>query len=562
MSGRGSLFVVSAPSGTGKTTAVDALVARVPGLRRSRSYTSRPPPPQRSATASTTTSWIASASGRCATGASSSNGPRSSANLYGTRALDTRRELDAGRSLVLVIDVQGAGQVRGLEPDAVGIFLLPPSPAVLQDRLRRRQGDRLTEPEMRRRLDVARREVRHVAEYDYVVVNDDLEACIERLRCIVEAERQSWRAAGGRRAGDRGEVRRPRERSGLMGPIALGVTGGIGAYKAVEIVRRLQQGGHDVVVIMTANARRFVGPLTFEAITRRPVVTDQFAPGANATIEHVSLATDIRALLVAPATANTIGKLAHGIADDFLTSLYLVTRAPVVIAPAMNSNMYEHAAVAANLAALEARGAHVVAPGEGYLACGWTGPGRLASVEDVVAAVERRLRPAGGDGLAGRRILVSAGPTCEDLDPVRFVGKPLERPDGVRAPPPRPSTAAPGWCWCPARASLDPPAGAEVVRVRSAADMHAAVMGRAVDADAVIMAAAVADYTPGEGPRAQKIAKESETLTLTLTRTPTSCATSAGGAATGAGPCSSGSRPRPATSSRGRGPSSRRRGRT
>ena len=303
-----------------------------------------------------------------------------------------------------------------------------------------------------------------------------------------------------------------------MGLIALGVTGGIGAYKAVEIVRRLQQDGHDVVVIMTSNARRFVGPLTFEAITRRPVITDQFAPGANATIEHVSLATDIRALLVAPATANTIGKLAHGIADDFLTSLYLVTRAPVVVAPAMNTNMYEHAAVAANLAALEARGAHVVAPGEGYLACGWTGPGRLAPVEDVVAAVERRLRPAGRD-LAGRRILVSAGPTCEDLDPVRFVGNRSSGRMGFALAAEAVARGArvvlvSGPC------SLEPPTGADVVGVRSAADMHAAVMGRAVEADAVIMAAAVADYTPGEGPRPQKIAKESGTLTLTLARTP------------------------------------------
>ena len=303
-----------------------------------------------------------------------------------------------------------------------------------------------------------------------------------------------------------------------MGLIALGVTGGIGAYKAVDIVRRLQQDGHDVVVIMTSNARRFVGPLTFEAITRRPVITDQFAPGANATIEHVSLATDIRALLVAPATANTIGKLAHGIADDFLTSLYLVTRAPVVVAPAMNTNMYEHAAVAANLAALEARGAHVVAPGEGYLACGWTGPGRLAPVEDVVAAVERRLRPAGRD-LAGRRILVSAGPTCEDLDPVRFVGN---RSSGRMGFALAAEAVARGGrvVLVSGPCSLEPPTGADVVGVRSAADMHAAVMGRAVEADAVIMAAAVADYTPGEGPRPQKIAKESGTLTLTLARTP------------------------------------------
>lgn len=302
-----------------------------------------------------------------------------------------------------------------------------------------------------------------------------------------------------------------------MGLIALGVTGGIGAYKSVEIVRRLQRNGHDVVVIMTSNARRFVGPLTFEAITRRPVVSDQFAPGANAAIEHVSLATDIRALLVAPATANTIGKLANGIADDFLTSLYLVTRAPVVVAPAMNTRMYEHAAVAANLAVLAARGAHVVAPGEGYLACGWTGPGRLASVDDVVAAVERRLRPAGGD-LAGRRLLVSAGPTCEDLDPVRFVGNRSSGRMGF-------ALAAEGVdrgadvVLVSGPCSLEPPPGADVVGVRSAAEMHAAVTGRAVEADAVIMAAAVADYTPAGGAQAQKIAKEADAVTLTLTRT-------------------------------------------
>ena len=302
-----------------------------------------------------------------------------------------------------------------------------------------------------------------------------------------------------------------------MALIAVGVTGGIGAYKAVEIVRRLQDAGHDVVVTMTSNARRFVGPLTFEAITRRPVVTDQFAPGANATIEHVALATDIEALLVAPATANTIGKLAHGIADDFLTSLYLVTRAPVVVAPAMNTNMYEHAAVAANLAALEARGAHVVAPGEGYLACGWTGPGRLASVDDVVAAVEGRLRPARGE-LADRRLLVTAGPTLEDLDPVRFVGNRSSGRMGYALAAEAVARGArvrlvSGPCRLP------PPAGAEVIAVRSAADMHAAVMDRADEADAVVMAAAVADYTPAEGSRPQKIVKESATLTLTLTRT-------------------------------------------
>ena len=302
-----------------------------------------------------------------------------------------------------------------------------------------------------------------------------------------------------------------------MALIAVGVSGGIGAYKAVEIVRRLQDNGHDVVVTMTSNACRFVGPLTFEAITRRPVITDQFAPGANATIEHVALATDIRALLVAPATANIIGKLAHGIADDFLTSLYLVTRAPVVVAPAMNTNMYEHAAVAANLAALEAHGAHVVAPGEGYLACGWTGPGRLASVDDVVAAVERRLRPGKGD-LAGRRLLVTAGPTFEDLDPARFVGNRSSGRMGYALAAEAVDRGA-RVVLVSGPSRQQPPAGAEVVAVRSAADMHAAVMGAVSEVDAVIMAAAVADYTPAGGPRRQKIAKEPGHLTLTLTRT-------------------------------------------
>ncbi len=195
MNGKGSLFVVSAPSGTGKTTAVDALVARVPGLDRSRSYTSRcPRPTERDGVDYHFVDRERFESMRDA--GEFLEWAEVFGHLYGTRALDTRRQLDAGRSLVLVIDVQGARQVRGLELGAVGIFLLPPSPAVLEDRLRNRRGDRLTEPEIRRRLTVARREVQHVAEYDYVVVNDDLEDCIERLRCIVGAELLSWRAAG------------------------------------------------------------------------------------------------------------------------------------------------------------------------------------------------------------------------------------------------------------------------------------------------------------------------------------------------------------------------------
>ena len=301
-----------------------------------------------------------------------------------------------------------------------------------------------------------------------------------------------------------------------MGLIALGVTGGIGAYKAVEIARGLQEAGHEVVAIMTPSAQRFVGRVTFEAITRRRVITDQFAPGANADIEHIALASDIQALLVAPATANTIGKLAHGIADDFLTTLYLATRAPVVVAPAMNTNMLAHDAVVRNLATLAERGVHVVGPGKGYLACGWIGKGRLAEPAEVVAALRAVLRPTGD--LMGRCVVVTAGPTYEDVDPVRYVGNRSSGRMGL-------AIAAEAVCrgarvvLILGPVGLDPPHGAEVVRVRSAAEMHAAVMKQAADADAVIMAAAVADYTVRGGASREKLAKDPETLTLTLTRT-------------------------------------------
>src|SRR5918992_2165959 len=171
-----------------------------------------------------------------------------------------------------------------------------------------------------------------------------------------------------------------------MALIALGVTGGIGAYKAVEIARGLQKNGHDVVAVMTKSAERFVGPLTFEAITRREVITDQWKAGANADIEHIAIASTIDLLLVAPATANTIGKFANGLADDFLSSLYLATTAPVLMAPAMNTNMFAHPAVVRNLETLITRGVKFVEPGEGYLACGWIGKGRLAEPDDIVAA--------------------------------------------------------------------------------------------------------------------------------------------------------------------------------
>jgi phosphopantothenoylcysteine decarboxylase/phosphopantothenate--cysteine ligase len=299
-----------------------------------------------------------------------------------------------------------------------------------------------------------------------------------------------------------------------MALLALGVSGGIGAYKAVEIARGLQKQGHDVVAIMTRSARRFVGPITFEAITRHEVITDQWKPGANADIEHISIASSIELLVVAPATANIIGKFANGIADDFLSSLYLATTAPVLIAPAMNTNMFAHPAVVRNLDTLTARGVRFVEPGEGYLACGWIGKGRLAEPAEVVDAAATMLRPAGA--LRGKRVLVTAGPTYEDIDPVRYIGN---RSSGKMGYALAAEAARRG-----ARVTLvtgpthlTAPNVTEVVSVRSAREMSEVVLSRASDMDAVVMAAAVADYAPAD-PAAQKVRKGAA-LELKLSQT-------------------------------------------
>ena len=333
-----------------------------------------------------------------------------------------------------------------------------------------------------------------------------------------------------------------------MSLIALGVTGGIGAYKAVEVCRGLQKQGHDVVAVMTRSATQFVGAVTFEAITRRPVITSQFRgphrgsrdgvewrAEMNADIEHIAIADGIDLLLVAPCTANVVGKFANGIADDFLSSLYLATKAPVLIAPAMNSNMLAHEAVQRNLQTLAARGVRFVEPGEGYLACGWIGKGRLAEPPEIVAAAIDALasgeslphrspqrhsperEPAADESLRGRRLLVTAGPTYEDIDAVRFVGNRSSGRMGFAiAAEARRRGAQVTLVAGPA--SVEPPAVDQLVKVRSAAEMHAAVMRAAATADAVIMAAAVADYTPAE-PAAEKLTKGDGPLTLTLQRT-------------------------------------------
>jgi phosphopantothenoylcysteine decarboxylase / phosphopantothenate---cysteine ligase len=301
-----------------------------------------------------------------------------------------------------------------------------------------------------------------------------------------------------------------------MALVALGVTGGIGAYKAIEVARGLQRRGHDVVAVMTRGALNFVGEVTFEAITRRRVITDQWAPGANADIEHISIATDIGLLLVAPATANVIGKFAHGMADDFLSSLYLATHAPVLMAPAMNTFMLEHDAVRQNLATLAARGVRFVEPGQGYLACGWVGKGRLAEPEDVVEAADRMLR--GMRSLQNRTVVVSAGPTYEDIDAVRYIGN---RSSGKMGYALAAEAARRGArvVLVSGPSHVSPPSGVDVVRVRRAQEMLGAVRQHAAGADIVIMAAAVADYTP-HAEVSGKIEKSDGPLDLRLVRTP------------------------------------------
>ena len=303
-----------------------------------------------------------------------------------------------------------------------------------------------------------------------------------------------------------------------MALVGLGVGGGIGAYKAVEVGRGLQKNGHDVVAIMTRNARRFITPLTFESITRRRVLTNQYEPGVNTDIEHIAVANDIALLVVAPATANILAKFAHGIADDYLSTLFLATPAPVLLAPAMNTRMLEHPAVQENARVLAARGVKFVDPGAGYLACGWIGKGRLAEPAEIVAAAEEMLsaRPGAAAGpLAGRSVVITAGPTFEDIDPVRFIGNRSSGRMGyaIAAAASRRGALV---TLVSGPTHLAAPEGARLVGVRTAADMHAAVTRAAAGADVVIMAAAVADYAPAGGALNAKHRKDAQAWELRL----------------------------------------------
>src|SRR5271156_833574 len=303
--------------------------------------------------------------------------------------------------------------------------------------------------------------------------------------------------------------------------IALGVTGGVAAYKAAELVRRLQQEKLDVQVVMTRAAQEFVTPLTFAALTGQKVITDMFsAAGAPANvesaIEHIAVAQRIDLLLVAPATADILGKFSHGIAEDFLSTLYLATKAPVVLAPAMNVNMWEHAATQQNLAVLRNRGVHIVEPDEGYLACGMVGAGRLAATETIVKKVCEVLGLR--HDLAGQTILVTAGPTCEDIDPVRFLTNRSSGKMGYALAEAAHRRGA-RVVLVSGPTDLTIPDGVDWVPVRATEEMHQAVRERATEANIVIMAAAVSDYRPAAA-QSQKIKRGEDSFTLTLEPTP------------------------------------------
>ena len=281
--------------------------------------------------------------------------------------------------------------------------------------------------------------------------------------------------------------------------VALGVTGGIAAYKSAEIVRLLQDRGIRVQVIMTRAAQEFVRPLTFAALSGEKVITGMFSSdevreaNIDSAIEHIAVAQSIDALVVAPATADVLAHFAQGIASDFLTTLYLATTAPVVVAPAMNVNMWSHPATQANLQILRQRGVKIVEPGSGYLACGMTGPGRLAENEAIVAAVLEALGAA--QDLAGETVLITAGPTREKIDPVRYL---TNRSSGRMGYALAEAALRRGArvLLVSGPTALTPPGAAEVTRVESTEEMRDAVMQLLPHAGIVIKTAAVSDYRP------------------------------------------------------------------
>ena len=296
--------------------------------------------------------------------------------------------------------------------------------------------------------------------------------------------------------------------------LILGIGGGIAAYKSAELARILMQNGHEVQAVMTSAAQKFVQPLTFAALTGRRVLTDLFA--LEAAIEHISVAQENQLLAIAPATADLLAKFAHGLADDFLTTLYMAFTGPVVLAPAMNVNMWQHPATQSNLAALRARGHCIVAPESGYLACGMTGPGRLADPQAIAQAIEQALSTS--RDLEGETILITAGPTQEPLDPVRFISN---RSSGKMGYALAEAAIARGArvILVSGPVHLEPPRGADLIPVRTATEMRDKVFESLGPTTIVVKAAAVADFHLSRVPD-QKVKKTAARLSLELDPTP------------------------------------------
>lgn len=304
--------------------------------------------------------------------------------------------------------------------------------------------------------------------------------------------------------------------------ILLGVTGSIAAYKAAEIASKLTQAGAEVYAILTENARRFVGPVTFTHLTGHPAITDTFATPPQEEIAHVSLSDRADLVLIAPASGNVIGKIASGIADDMLTTTVMATAAPVLIAPAMNVRMYGNPIVQANIERLRGLGYGFVEPESGRLACGTTGQGRLAALETILAAVETAL--ARGEDLAGKRIVITAGPTRERLDPVRYLSNDSSGKMGYAlAEAARRRGAEVVLISGPT--ALPIPAGVRAIGIESAVELEKAAISELEAADAVICAAAVADFRPAKAfdQKLKKAPGQTE-FTLMLERNPDVCA--------------------------------------
>jgi len=299
--------------------------------------------------------------------------------------------------------------------------------------------------------------------------------------------------------------------------VLLGVTGSIAAYKAVDLAGKLTQAGAAVDVVMTKAATEFVTPLTFRSITQRPVASDMWEPAADFEIEHIALAERADVVVIAPATANVIAKLATGIADDLLCCTVLATRAPVVLAPAMNVNMYENQITQDNLNRLNSRGFTIVDPAYGSMACGAVGKGRLADTENILAAIQQVL--AKKADLAGKHVVVTAGGTQEPIDPVRHITNRSSGKMGYAlAEAARDRGAEVTLVSAPT--SLPDPAGVEMIRIETALQMREAVLSEVPRTDVLIMAAAVADYRPASTSEGKLKKEASSQIVLELTRNP------------------------------------------